>query len=52
MEKQFTFLFEQLNIRDTADVVKQFVHPAEIHQPLPSGAVKAVKAESTEGLAD
>jgi len=52
LEKMFTFLFEQLNIGGTTSVVAQFVHAPEIHQPMPTGGVKAVKGESVEGLAD
>jgi len=40
LEKQFSFLFEQLGICGTAEVVAQFVHTREIHQPLPPGNVK------------
>ncbi len=52
LEKQFSFLFEQLGIGGTAEVVAQFVHAPEVHQPLPESGVKATKAESVEGLAD
>ena len=52
LEKQFAFLFEQLAVGGTADLVAQFVHAPEVHQPIPGGGVKAVKGESTEGLAD
>lgn len=52
LEKQMTFLFEQLAIQGSAEMVAQFVHAPEIHQPAPVGGVKTVKAESVEGLAD
>jgi fructose/tagatose bisphosphate aldolase len=52
LEKMFAFLFEQLSIGGTTDVVAQFVHAPEIHQPIPAGGVKKVKGESVEGLAD
>ena len=52
LEKQFSFLFEQLGIGGTAETVAQLVHTREIHQPLPERGVKATKAESVEGLAD
>jgi fructose/tagatose bisphosphate aldolase len=52
LEKQFTFLFEQLAVGGTTDLVAQFVHAPEIHQPAPGGGVKVVKGESVEGLAD
>ena len=52
LEARFSFLFDRLAVRDTARYVAEHVQPVEVHQPLPSGAVKAVKAESVEGLAD
>ena len=52
LEKQLSFLFEQLGIGGTAGTVAQFVHAQEIHQPLPEGVGTTVKAESVEGLAD
>jgi len=52
LEKMFTFLFEQLNVGGTTDVVKKIVRATEIHQPLPSGGVKAAKKNSIDGLAD
>jgi fructose/tagatose bisphosphate aldolase len=52
LEARFTFLFQQLAIGDTAHYVSEHIHPVEIHQPMPTGGVKAVKAESVEGLAD
>ena len=52
LEARFAFLFDQLAIGDTAKHVAEHIHPVQIHQPMPSGAVKAVKAESVEGLAD
>ena len=52
LEKQMSFLFEQLAIQGSAETVAQFIHAPEIHRPMPAGGVKAVKAESVEGLAD
>lgn len=52
LEDRFTFLFKQLNIGDTKFIVEKFVHPIEWHQPMPTGALQAVKQESIEGLAD
>jgi len=52
VEEQFAFLFEKLAIGGSADIVAQFVHTQELHQPLPERGVKTVKAESVEGLAD
>ena len=51
LEKQFAFLFEQLNIKGTKAVVGKFIKAPEIHHAEPL-AVKAGKKESTEGLAD
>jgi len=51
LEKQFAFLFEQLNIRGTRALVEKFVRAPEIHHPGPL-EVKAGKKESVEGLAD
>ncbi len=51
-EARFMFLFEQLGVRDTARLVAEHVRPIEVHQAMPTGAVKAAQAESVEGLAD
>ena len=52
LEARFMFLFEQLGVRDTARLVAEHVRPIEVHQAMPTGAIKAAKAESVEGLAD
>jgi len=52
LEKQFAYLFEQLAIGGTAELVAKFVYAPEIHHPLPAGGVKAARGESTEGLTD
>ncbi len=52
LEKMFDLLFNKLSIGGTAELVQQFVHAPEIHQPMPAGGVKAGQAESVEGLAD
>ena len=52
LEKQFLFLFEQLAIAGTSTHIEKFIRAPEVHQPLPGGAVKKVKGESVEGLAD
>ncbi len=52
LEKQFAFLFDQLAIGGTSAVVAKRVEAPESHRPLPEGGVKAVKGESTDGLAD
>ncbi len=52
LEKQFAFLFGQLAIGGTAAVTAKHVAAPESHRPLAESGVKAVKGESTEGLAD
>lgn len=52
LEKQFLFLFEQLAIAGTARHVEKYVAAAGIHQAPPAGAVRKVKGESVDGLAD
>ena len=52
LEKSFSFLLEQLGVAGTTETVKKFVTALEVHHPLPSGALKGGKTESTEGLAD
>ncbi|MGQ9801547.1 MAG: class II fructose-bisphosphate aldolase [Candidatus Saccharicenans sp.] len=51
LEKQFAFLFEQLNIKGTKNIIEKFIQAPEIHRAEPV-EVKAGKKESTEGLAD
>jgi fructose/tagatose bisphosphate aldolase len=51
LEKQFTFLFEQLNIKGTRALVDKFVRAPEIHHAEPL-EVKSGKKESVDGLAD
>ncbi len=52
LEKQFAFLFDQLAIGGTLDVVAKHIEAPEVHRSIPEGSVKSVKGESTEGLAD
>jgi fructose-bisphosphate aldolase class II len=52
LEKSFSFLLGQLGVSHTTEIVKKYVRAPEVHQPLPAGAVKRGKTESTEGLAD
>lgn len=51
LEKQFAFLFEQLNIKGTKSIIEKFIQAPGIHRAEPV-EVKAGKKESTEGLAD
>lgn len=51
LEAQFGFLFEQLGVTDTAEMVARYVCPPEIHKtPADFGAEKALSI--SEGLAD
>ena len=52
LEKQFAFLFEQLAVGGTTELVRKFVHAPEIHRPIPDEGLKPAKKESVEGLAD
>lgn len=52
LEDRFTFLYQQLNVNETAAIVEKFVHPLEWHQAVPTGALRSVEQESVEGLAD
>jgi fructose-bisphosphate aldolase class II len=40
LEKTFSFLFDQLGVAGTAEVVRKFITPPEIHMQPPTGAVK------------
>ncbi len=52
LEERFEFLFRQLAIGNSVDLVRQFVTPPEIHQPLPAGGALVAAMEQVEGLAD
>jgi len=52
LEKTFAFIFGQLRIGGTSDLVKRFVKAPEIHKPMPAGGTKGVKGENVDGLAD
>jgi len=51
LEKQFSFLFDQLNIKGTREVIDRLVKAPEIHQPEPQ-AIKSSQKELIEGLSD
>ncbi|MDD8031643.1 MAG: class II fructose-bisphosphate aldolase [Acidobacteriota bacterium] len=51
LEKQFSFLFDQLNIKGTREVIDRFVKAPEIHHSEPQ-AIKSGQKESVEGLSD
>jgi hypothetical protein len=43
-DEKFAFLFEQLGVAGTADLVKKWVKPAEQHRRAPDGLTPAVVA--------
>lgn len=51
LEKQFSFLFDQLNIKGTREVIDRLVKAPEIHHAEPQ-AIKSGQKESVEGLSD
>jgi len=51
-EKQFKFLFEQLNIRDTWKQMEKHVEPVVVHKTLADFGVAEKEAEDVTGLAD
>ncbi|MBM3295419.1 MAG: class II fructose-bisphosphate aldolase [Candidatus Aminicenantes bacterium] len=56
LEKQFGFLFDQLGVGGTAELVKTFVEAPVIHRPRPAGGGEKAgpggKPEDVSGLAD
>lgn len=52
LQEQFEFLFDQLNVKGTRDVVEQVTTRVVIHQPKPAEAVATVAAEDVKDLAD
>ncbi len=52
LQEQFEFLFDQLNVKGTRDVVEQVTTRVVIHQPKPAEAAAAVVAEDVKDLAD
>jgi fructose-bisphosphate aldolase class II len=53
LEKQFGFLFDQLAVGGTTELVKKHVKAPEIHRPVPAaGETKSAKGEDASGLAD
>jgi fructose/tagatose bisphosphate aldolase len=51
-EKQFKFLFEQLNVGDTRQLVEKHVQPAAVHKTLADFGAAEKEAEDVTGLAD
>lgn len=52
LQEQFEFLFDQLNVKGTRDVVEHVTTHLVIHQPKPVAAAAAVAAEDVKDLAD
>jgi fructose-bisphosphate aldolase, class II len=52
LEKMFSFLFGQLAIQGTREIVGRFVTAPVIHRPRPTSGVAAAKGENVDGLAD
>jgi hypothetical protein len=52
LERTFAFLFDQLAIAGTMDVVAKHVTAPEIRRPRPKEGVAASKKEDVSGLAD
>jgi hypothetical protein len=36
LEKQFSFLFEKLKMKNTQDIVKKYVQPVDVHLEIPA----------------
>jgi fructose/tagatose bisphosphate aldolase len=51
-EKQFKFLFEQLNIKDTRALMEQHIEAVAVHKTLADFGMPEKEAEDVEGLAD
>ena len=52
LQEQFEFLFDQLNVKGTRELVDQVTTRVIIHQPKPVEAAEAVAAEDVKDLAD
>ena len=52
LQQKFEFLFQQLNVVNTYDMVLQAVKTAEMHREQPAGATAAVAKDDVKGLAD
>jgi hypothetical protein len=52
-EKQFGFLFDQLRVDNTKDILEKFVRPVAIHKPLSSfSSVEVDDSHAAKDLAD
>jgi fructose-bisphosphate aldolase class II len=52
LEKKFSFLFGQLAIAGSREIVAKTIRAPEIHRPAPEGAEESVRRERIDGLAD
>lgn len=52
LEDRFAFLFEQLRVNDTRDLVARTVTPFKLHRPRPRAAVEQSELEIAHDLAD
>jgi len=52
LQEQFEFLFDQLNVKGTRELVEQVTTRVVIHQRRPIAAAEAVAAEDVKDLAD
>lgn len=52
LQEQFEFLFDQLNVKGTRDIVEQVTTRVVIHKPMPAEVAAAVAAEDVKDLAD
>ena len=52
LERKFQYLFEQLGMARTTEIVNRFVKAPEIRKSRPSGGLKKVKTENVDGMAD
>ena len=40
--RKIAFLFQELRVADTAELVERYVHPVEVHRPVPESLREAV----------
>jgi fructose-bisphosphate aldolase class II len=52
LERKFQYVFEQLGMARTTDIVNRFIKAPEIHKPRPAGGARKTKTENVDGLAD
>ncbi len=52
LERKFRYLFEQLGMARTREIVDRFISAPEIHKLRPAGGLAKVEGEDVNGLAD